>query len=46
LDNGFFYDSFTGNQTISQTDYEKIEKEIKNYSQQKQAYERIVLTKK
>ena len=45
LDNGFFYDSFTGHHTISQTDYDKIEKEVKHYSQQKQPYERIVLTK-
>jgi threonyl-tRNA synthetase len=33
LESGFFYDSFTGNQKLSQADYEKIEKEIKKYAQ-------------
>lgn len=46
LESGFFYDSFMGEYKISQTDYEKIEKEIKKYAQEKQAYERILLTKK
>jgi threonyl-tRNA synthetase len=46
LDSGFFYDSFMGDYRVSQTDYEKIEQEIKKYSKEKQPYERIVLTKK
>ncbi len=33
LESGFFYDSYTGNQKLSQADYEKIEKEIKKYAQ-------------
>jgi threonyl-tRNA synthetase len=45
LDNGFFYDSFVGETKISQQDYEKIEQEIKRYAQEKQPYERILLTK-
>lgn len=34
-----------GNYKVSQADYEKIEKEIKKYAQEKQPYERILLTK-
>jgi threonyl-tRNA synthetase len=45
LDTGFFYDSFMGNTSISQTDYEVIEKEFKKYVQEKQPFERILLTK-
>ena len=45
LDHGFFYDSFMGKTSISQTDYDNIEKEIKKFSQDKQPFERIVLTK-
>ena len=46
LNNGFFYDSFVGDYRISQEDYDKIQKEIKAYQQEKQPYERILLTKK
>lgn len=45
LDNGFFYDSFIGDYRISQTDFDNIEKEIRKYAQEKQQYERILLTK-
>jgi threonyl-tRNA synthetase len=45
LDSGFFYDSFIGDQRLSQADYETIEKEIRRYAQEKQPYERILLTK-
>ncbi len=45
LDQGFFYDSFIGDTSISQTDYELIEKEIRKYVQDKQPFERIVMTK-
>jgi threonyl-tRNA synthetase len=45
LEEGFFYDSFLGNYKVSQADYDKIEKEIKRYAQEKQPYERILLTK-
>lgn len=45
LESGFFYDSCIGDFKISQADYDKIEKEIKKYAQEKQQYERILLTK-
>lgn len=45
LDHGFFYDSFIGDTSISQVDYDKIEKEIKKFVQEKQPFERIVMTK-
>ena len=45
LEQGFFYDSFMGTHKISQADYENIEKEIKQYSREKQKFERIFLTK-
>jgi threonyl-tRNA synthetase len=34
-----------GKTSISQTDYDHIEKEFKKFAQDKQAFERIVLTK-
>ena len=45
LDHGFFYDSFMGSTSISQNDYEGIEKQFKKYVQEKQPFERILLTK-
>jgi threonyl-tRNA synthetase len=45
LDKGFFYDSFIGDYRVSQTDFEGIEKEIRRYAQEKQPYERVLLSK-
>jgi threonyl-tRNA synthetase len=45
LEHGFFYDSYIGDQRLSQADYDSIEKEIKRYATEKQPYERILLTK-
>ena len=45
LTKGFFYDSFMGKQKVSKEDYEKLEADIKKFVQEKQPFERIVLTK-
>lgn len=45
LTKGFFYDSFMGHQKVSKEDYQKLEVEIKKFVQEKQPFERIVLTK-
>jgi len=44
-DNGFFYDSYTGGNIFSESDYSVIEKAAKKVAESKQKFDRLVLSK-
>lgn len=46
LANGFFYDSYMGNEKISQDNFDEIEKTFAKVAAEKQPFQRVVLTKK
>lgn len=46
IDQGFFYDAFTGGVSISQDNYEKIEKEAAELISQNAQFQRLLLSKK
>lgn len=45
LAGGFYYDSYMGMESFSDADYKPIEEEVSKISKQKQAFERMVVTK-
>ncbi|KAL3941159.1 MAG: hypothetical protein SGBAC_004441 [Bacillariaceae sp.] len=45
LSNGFFYDSYMGQDNLREDDYKAIEQEVGKIAKQKQKFERVVITK-
>lgn len=45
LSNGFFYDSYMGQDNFREDDYKAIEQEVGKIAKQKQKFERVVITK-
>lgn len=45
LQNGFYYDAYMGEDKVHESDFEKIDKIAEKIINEKQAFERIVLTK-